>query len=107
MSHINQYNYLSYNEKNIKEKTIKPSNKNPNSAVVRINPANLNNYQQIIKNEQINQKINHEIESTMRVNNHQNNNSHKNNLLANFNNQSIFILNFLILNIYILFQSLK
>ena len=87
MSHINQYNNLQYINKNYKDKKANPVNKNPNSAIVRINPANLNNYQQIVKNDQLNQKNNYDLESTnTRVNHHLNYNSHKNNLGNNFNN---------------------
>jgi len=89
MSHINQYNYLQNIDKNIKEKTLKVPNLNPNSAVVRINPANLNNYQQIIKNDQFNRKNTPDKEFSIRQNNHQIYNFQKNNYQANTNNHNI------------------
>jgi len=86
MSQINQYNNLQFNNKNYKDKKTNTANKSPNSAVVRINPANLNNYQQIIKNDQLNNRNNnYDLESTStRINNHLNYNFQKN----NFGNQN-------------------
>lgn len=82
----NQYNNLHFTNKIYKDKNQNKSNKNPNSAVVRINPANLNNYQQIVKNDQIFNKNTYESDSNItRLNNHLNYNSHKNNL-GNHNN---------------------
>jgi serine/threonine protein phosphatase PrpC/transcriptional regulator of met regulon len=86
----NQYNNLQFSNKIYKEKKPNPLNKNSKSAVVRINPANLNNYQQIIKNDQINHKNNHEIDSNVtRINYHLNYYSHKNNF-GNHNNNLNF-----------------
>ena len=54
MSHINHYYYSHNVDKNKQDNLNKNQSKNSIGTVVRINPANLNNYQQIVKNDQLN-----------------------------------------------------
>ena len=84
MSNSNQYNFSRYTSEKYKLENIflKNQSKSPHSAVVRINPKNLNNYQQIIKNDQIsknesdiNKQNKYNIE--LNLNNYNTNNNNK------------------------------
>lgn len=81
MSNINQYTFLQHNikDKFKNDKQVKNEQKN-HKGVVKINPTNLNNYQQILRNEQ-NSYRNYDYETNRlnqnninKVNNFQNNN---------------------------------